>query len=191
VSAAADESDAALATRAAGGDDQAYAALMRRHKASLYSFVRRYIGDPEAALDVLQETFVAAWQAIRRYDGGRPFATWLRAIALNKCRDRGRRLAVRRLVFGATDLDSAEARRQADPQGDAEGELQSAQRFAALDRAIARLPDKLKVPLILTQLEGFSQQAAAEQLGVSVKTIETRIYRARRRLAGELGDLEI
>ena len=59
----------------------------------------------------------------------------------------------------------------------------------ALDRAIALLPAKLKEPLILTVFEELSQQAAGEVLGVSAKTIETRVYRARRRLA-ELLEVE-
>lgn len=183
---AAEEDDAALARRAAAGDDLAFGALMRRHKARLHSFVRRYVGERDAALDVVQEAFVAAWKAIGRYDGRRPFAVWLRAIALNKCRDRGRRAAVRRLVLGEKGIESAEAQAQADTGPTAEAALQTTQRLDHLSRAIARLPEKLKAPLILTQLEGLSQQEVAVQLGVSVKTVETRVYRAKQRLSDDL-----
>ncbi len=183
---AGEESDAALALRAAAGDDLAFGALMRRHKTNLYSFVRRYVGERDAALDIVQEAFVAAWKAIGRYDVERSFGVWLRAIALNKCRDRGRRAAVRRLVFGEKDLESAEAQSQADTGLTAEAALQATQRLQVLSRAIARLPEKLKAPLILTQLEGLSQQEVAAQLGVSVKTVETRVYRAKQRLSDNL-----
>ncbi len=181
-----EEGDAGLALRAAAGDDLAFGALMRRHKTGLYSFVRRYVGERDAALDVVQEAFVAAWKAIGRYDPQRPFGVWLRAIALNKCRDRGRRAAVRRLVFGEKDIESAEAQAQADTGPTAEAALQTMQRLDVLGRAIARLPEKLKAPLILTQLEGLSQQEVAAQLGVSVKTVETRVYRAKQRLSDDL-----
>lgn len=177
------DSDAELVRRALGGDERAFTLLMRRHKEGLYRFVRRYVGDADAAMEVVQESFVAAWRALRRFDGRRPFPIWLRAIALNKCRDRGRRQLVRRLAFGDKDAESAEAQRQADPSPDGEAQLLEKQRRAALDRALARLPGKLKEPLLLTYFEDLSQQAAADLLGVSVKTIETRVYRARQRLA--------
>jgi RNA polymerase sigma factor (sigma-70 family) len=190
VTPAAEDGDAGLVGRALGGDDHAFTLLMRRHKAGLYRFVRRYVGDADGAMEVVQESFVAAWRALRRFDGRRPFPVWLRAIALNKCRDRGRRQLVRRLAFGDKDAESAEAQRQADPAPDSEAQLLDKQRRAALDRALAALPDKLKAPLLLTYFEDLSQQDAAEILGVSVKTIETRVYRARQRLAELIRDEE-
>ena len=185
-----EESDAELAARAARGDDPAFTVLMRRYKGGLLGFVRRYVGETDAAMEIVQETFVSAWKALGRYDGRRPFGVWLRAIALNKCRDRGRRLLVRRLAFGEKDAESAEAQQQADPAPDAEASLLAAQRRSALEAAIAALPPKLKEPLLLTYFEDLSQQDAAELLGVSVKTIETRVYRARQRLAELIRDDE-
>lgn len=182
-----EESDAELAARALGGEDHAFTLLMRRYKGGLYGFVRRYVGDADAAYEIVQEAFVSAWKALARYDGRRPFGAWLRAIALNKCRDRGRRHAVRRLVFGDKDAESLEAQRQADPAPDAEASLLAAQLRAGLDKAIARLPAQLKEPLILTVFEDMSHQEAADLLGVTPKAIETRLYRARQRLAELLG----
>ena len=185
-----DDGDAELIRRALGGDERAFTLLMRRHKEGLYRFVRRYVGDADGAVEVVQESFVAAWRALGRFDGRRPFPVWLRAIALNKCRDRGRRQLVRRLAFGDKDAESPEAQRQADPAPDGEAQLLEKQRRAALDRALVRLPGKLKEPLLLTYFEDLSQQEAADLLGVSVKTIETRVYRARQRLAELIRDEE-
>lgn len=182
-------SDGELALRALRGEDHAFTQLMRRHKDGLYRFIRRYVGDGDGAYDVVQESFVAAWRNLARYDGTRPFGTWLRAIAMNKCRDRARRETVRRVIFGGRDGD--EALSASDPAPGAEAVLIAAQKRTALDRAIAALPQKLKEPLILTAFEDLSHQAAAEVLGVSAKTIETRVYRARRRLAETLGLPEI
>jgi len=69
---------------------------MARHKGWLYQFIRRYVADRDDAYDVLQESFVSAWGALGRFDPERPLEAWLRRIALNKCRDRARRSAVRR-----------------------------------------------------------------------------------------------
>jgi RNA polymerase sigma factor (sigma-70 family) len=185
-----DASDAELVSRALTGEDRAFTLLMRRHKDGLYRFVRRYVGDADAAYEAVQESFVAVWNNLARYDAGRPFGAWLRTIALNKCRDRGRREAVRRMVFGSRPLET-EAMMAADQAPTAEASLIGRQRQAALDRAIAALPAKLKEPLILTCFEDMSHQAAGELLGVSAKTVETRVYRARRKLSGVLGLKEI
>ncbi|MAK81824.1 MAG: RNA polymerase sigma factor [Phenylobacterium sp.] len=156
---------------------------MRRHKPSLYGFVRRYVGDADAAVDVVQETLVAAWKALARFDDRRAFPVWLRAIALNKCRDRARRLAVRRFILGEKDDQSPEAQAQADPAPDGEESIVSAQRRAIVQKAVDRLPIKLKEPLLLTYFDELTQQEAALLLGVTVKTVETRVYRARQQLA--------
>jgi len=179
--------DADLARDAAGGSERAYAELVARHKDSLYRLLRRHLGDPEEAREAVQEAFIAAWRALGRYDASRPFGAWLRTIAINKARDRGRRRAFRRLFFGDRPLEHSEAQERPDPAVDAEEALIERDRLAALDRAIARLPASLKEALLLTAIEGHSQQEAAAILGVSIKSVETRVYRARRMLAQTLG----
>lgn len=176
-------SDADLARRAAAGDDRAYAALVSRHKDGLHRLLRRYLGDPEEAREATHEAFIAAWSALSRYEPARPFGAWLRTIAVNKARDRGRRRAFRRLIFGDRPPEDTDARHHPDPAARPDEALIRQERLARLDRAIARLPDALKAPLLLTAIEGRSQQETADILGVSVKAVETRVYRARRLLA--------
>ena len=143
---------------------------------------------PDEAYDIVQRSFVSAWSGLGRYDPARPFAAWLRTIALNKCRDHARRAAVRRLLtipaFGrAVDM-------VADPQPNAEAQWIARERLGALDRAIAALPRPLKEPLLLTVFAGLSQAEAARELGISVKAVETRVRRARRALAKAVCDAE-
>lgn len=180
---AAAPSDAELAQQAVGGDERAFAALVHRHQDSLYRLLRRYLGDPDEAYEAAHEAFIAAWAALGRYDPSRPFGAWLRTIAINKARDRGRRLAVRRLIFGYRPSDEASAQSAADPARPADGALIKNAKLAELDRAISRLPSSLKEALLLTAIDGRSQQEAGEILGVTAKTIETRVYRARKALA--------
>ena len=172
--------DGALAIRAAAGDEQAFEALVGRHKVALYRLARRYVGDADDADDIVQASFVSAWGALKRYDPTRGFAAWLRTIALNKCRDHGRRAVVRRLLMipvAATTVDFI-----ADPQPGAEAELIAQEELAILNRAIVRLPRALKEPLLLTVIAGLSQAEAGRELGISAKAVETRVYRARRAL---------
>lgn len=182
----AEPSDAILARQAAAGDERAYATLVGRHKDRLYGLLRRYLGDPEEAREAAHEAFIAAWGALARYDPARPFGAWLRTIAINKARDRARRRAFRRLIFGDRPSDEAAAEDRADPSPDAETALVERERLGLLDRGVARLPRPLKEALVLTALDGLSQQEAADILGVTVKTVETRVYRARKILAETL-----
>ena len=182
----ADATDARLARSAAEGDDKAFAVLVRRHKEPLYRLLRRYIGDSDEAYEAVHEAFIAAWGALKRYDPDRSFGTWLRAIAINKARDRGRRMVVRRVFFGTKHLDDSEVLEKADPGPGAEHQVLEDEQARRVDRAVSRLPTALKEALILTAFEGFSQQEAAQMLGVSVKTVETRVYRARKFLVDQL-----
>jgi RNA polymerase sigma factor (sigma-70 family) len=175
------DDDDTLIAAALGGDNAAFSALMGRHKQPLYRFVRRYVGDADESFDLVQETFVAGWSALNTFERGRPFAVWLRRIALNKCRDWSRRRQVRRFFFAAAPLDAADALSSA-PADDGPDQA----RLAALDAAIAALPAALKEPLLLTVFEEMSQAEAGALLGVSAKAVETRVYRAKQKLRESL-----
>ena len=182
-------SDASLAVAARAGDEAAFAALMRRHKSWLYLFIRRYVADRDDAYDVLQESFVSTWGALARYDPERPFEAWLRRIALNKCRDRARRNAVRRTALRVLGLaETMQANETATPAADVRAHTDQALR--RLEAAIARLPRNLREPLVLTMLEGLSHKDAGEILGINAKAIETRVYRAKRQL-GQMLDPDV
>lgn len=161
---------------------------MRQTKAALFRFVRRYVGDEQEAWDILQDTYAAAWLNIRRYDPARPFEAWLRTIALNKCRDWSRRRFVRRLIRGGPDLSSPEARAVPDGAEAADDRMEVSDRLSRLNEGMGRLPPHLKAPLLLTAIEGRSQAETADILGISVKTVETRVARARRKLFEALRD---
>ena len=178
--------DAQLVADVLAGRETAFTALMRRHKSWLYLFVRRHVATSEDAYDVVQESFTSAWGALKRYDPTRPFDTWLRRIALNKCRDRGRREAVRRRAFQMVGLAPEAVEQVRDTALDAEAASIGGEALARLNAAIAALPGKLREPLILTALQGLSQREAAEVLGVTPKVVEMRAYRARKQLAEAL-----
>lgn len=180
------EPDEALASRAQRGSHAAFETLINRHKAPLYRFTRRYVGQADDAYDVLQDTFITAWTALHRYDANRPFLPWLRQIALNKCRDFGRRKTVRRLFLNALAYEKAlQDELAVFGTGDEEAAIE-AERLGRLDLAIADLPAIYKEPLLLTTVAGLSQQEAAAILKISTKAVEMRLSRARRRLAAAL-----
>ena len=190
MSCSSESTDSLLAVAASKGDQAAFAAIMKRHKGWLYQFIRRYVADGDEAYDVLQESFVSAWGALTRYDPERPFRAWLRKIALNKCRDRARRDMVRKAalgLFGVSKLWGAETVAAPEPETKPAALLA----LERLEKAIAALPRQLKEPLVLTTLEGLSQREAGEMLGISVKAVETRVYRAKKRLSEVLDPADL
>jgi RNA polymerase sigma factor CnrH len=179
-------SDAELAALALVGQQSAYGELMRRHRDGVFRLARGHVGDATEALDITQETFISAFAALARYDGSRPFRLWISRIAINKCHDWARRRAVRRFFTFARLIEEAEA--VADDALNPEDEAQSRAELAQIHMAIAALPGNLKDVLLLRTIEGMSQAEAAQTLGVSEKAVETRLYRARNKLAEQLRD---
>lgn len=177
--------DGELAALSLGGRQAAYAEIMRRHRDALYRLVLGNIADPEEALDLVQETFVAAWRALARYDRVRPMRGWLSTIALNKCRDWRRRRAVRRMFAFALPLDAGSAEV---PEDRALPDAEAADRAEVerVGRAIAELPASLREPLVLRTVQDLSQAETAAILGITEKAVETRVRRARARLSGRL-----
>lgn len=180
--ATADQPDAVLASDAKNGSRQAFDQLVIRHKAQIYRIARHYIGNESDALDIVQDTFVAAWLGLRSYDTARDLGAWLRTIALNKCRDLGRRQTVRRGVMRLYSLLDVHERTEPSADVAAERLLSETERLQALDRAIALLPAAQKEVLVLTAFAGLSQQEAARQLKTSVKSVEMKVRRAKHRL---------
>ncbi|MBG6120316.1 MULTISPECIES: RNA polymerase sigma factor [unclassified Sphingobium] len=178
--------DRTLAAHAMAGHQDAYAALMRRHRDAVWRLARGHVGDSDEALDITQEVFIAAFAALARYDGARPFRAWIARITLNKCRDWGRRRAVRRFFAFARPID--EAGDIADVAPDPEAALQSQRELARINAAIAALPAPLKDVLLLRTIEAMSQADTAATLGLSEKAVETRLYRARAKLSESLRD---
>jgi RNA polymerase sigma factor CnrH len=178
-------SDGELATLTIAGRQAAFAEIVRRYRQPVFRLARACVGEPDEALDLVQETFVAAHQALPRYDANRPMKAWLSTIAINKCRDWARKRTVRRfLSFALPAQSQVEA-----IVDDAVAIDESAADRQELDRvthAISTLPPNLKEPLVLRTIEGLSQAETAEVLGISQKAVETRLYRARARLLEKL-----
>ena len=169
------------------GDESALEELIRKYQEPLFRFIYRYIGHEETARDLLQETFVRLYFNARKFRPRAKFSTWLHAIAANLCRDYARSKQYRKaratVSLEAFDQDEARVPGSGVLPGDT---LVHSEEMAALQAAISELPHKLKTALILFSLENRSQAECAELLGVTAKTVETRVYRARKILQKRL-----
>lgn len=179
-------SDRELAALARSGRDDIYRELLARYKAPVFRLIRHHVGDADEAMDLSQETFVAAFAALERYDGDRPFRIWISRIAINKCRDWARRRAVRSFFTRALPLENAYDVAIEAPAPDIEAAHR--EELARVRRAMSGLPHNLREVLVLRGVEELSQSEAAELLDVSEKTVETRLYRARVKLRALLDE---
>lgn len=178
------KSDGELAVMALSGAQAAYGALMARHREAVWRLVLHSVGEADAAMDIVQETFVAAFAALGRYDRARPFRAWIARIALNKCRDWGRRRAVRRFFAFARPIEAALDVAESGPTPARTVEARA--ELARVQAAIATLPATLREVLLLRTVEELSQAEVADLLGISGKAVETRLYRARVLLSEKL-----
>lgn len=177
--------DGELATLSIAGRQAAFAEIMSRYRQPIFRLIRASVGDAEDALDLTQESFISAYQALARYDPDRPMRAWLSTIAINKCRDCGRRRRVRRFLTLGGAL-GAEAERVVDDRVAADVAASDREELKRVATAIADLPANLREPLVLRTIEGFSQADTASLLGISEKAVETRLYRARAKLGAAI-----
>src|SRR3546814_559758 len=127
-----------------------------------------------------QEPFLSGVSALDRYDGDRPFRTWIAHIALNKCRDWARRRKVRAFFSRALPLESAHHVASDSPAPDSAAT--DKRELARVRGAIDQLPQNLREVLLLRGVDDVSQAETAVILRVSEKAVETRLYRARTKL---------
>lgn len=183
----ADRTDGELAALSLAGGQPAFAEIVRRHKEPLHRLVARIIGDEDEALDIVQETLVAAHRALAGYDMARPMRAWLSRIAINKARDWRRRRAVRRMISAILPIGHAfDAADEAPSVETATADREDLRRVTA---AITALPGKLRETLVLRTIEGLSQAETALTLGITEKAVETRLYRARQKLSNQMHEL--
>lgn len=176
-------SDHELIERTKNGDEDAFAAIVGRYRNPITNYLYRFLNDYEEAVDLAQETFVRVYYAIDRYHTGYAFSTYIYRIATNLAISELRRRK-RRKLFSLTGLFQGE--------GDDEVEFQPAderplpdknvvdsEQDRVIAKAIAALPEKYRVPIILRDIEGRTYEEIAIILELGLGTTKSRISRAR------------
>ncbi len=172
-------SDQLLVERVKSGDRSAFGPLIAPQSGRLLTLASRMLGSRAEAEETVQDALASVWIARKRLDPERAIGAYLTTIVLNKCRDRLRRRKVASLVgFGPTLDQLAIPDTAPDPEAAAIGR----DTLARLRLAIERLPIRLREALVLVAIEGRSQAETAELLDISEKSVETRVYRARKQL---------
>lgn len=165
--------DRPLAERARAGDHRAYAELVRRYQDRVFRFLLRMIDVRDEAMDLTQDTFMKAYQALPGWRPEAQFRTWLFRIARNAALDSLRRS--RRVAFVPLDEDTE----RADQAPTAEEWLDARRRHVHLERALRALPPDHREILLLREVEGLSYADMACVLAINEGTVKSRLARAR------------
>ncbi len=172
-----DLDDASLVLAAQAGDDEAFAALFRRHHDTVRRVCARRLASADDADDVAQAAFVRAYERIDQCTGDRRFGAWVQVIALRLCGDAWRAGARTTPVADPALALSAGA---ADTCVEA---LLRKERTAAVRRALAALPDRQRQVIVARDVEGHRPRDVAARLALSVGAVDSLLLRARRKLA--------
>jgi RNA polymerase sigma-70 factor (ECF subfamily) len=200
-----DPSDEQLLAAYRSGDVRAFEKLLARYEKPIWSFLRRFVRDAEAAEDLLQEVFLRVvrekQQSGPAWKGEAKFSTWLYTIARNLCIDRARRDAVRgsksspsppRSIDGQTDGDGETATlhdRIAAPGPSADAVVADREAARRIDRAVAELPDDQREVFLMREVMELPFAEIASVVGVSEPTVKSRMRYALEKLRAALADL--
>ena len=158
--------DSTLVEQCRAGDADAFGALIRRHQDAVFNLLVKMTGQREEAADLTQEAFIRAYRKLDAYDGQFSFKNWVITIGVNLAKNRFRSFFRRRRVEEEVGAPFASA--TADNP-----------RIEEVNLALAQLPEKLRVPLVLKHMEGCSYEEIAAMLGIGVSAAKMRVLRAR------------
>ncbi len=161
-------------------DPEALREVVLAFSERLTAVVSGLLKDRDAVEDVVQETFTKAWYRIDTFHGDSGLYTWLYRVAVNACKDHVKRRS--RRPAGSLDELGPEPGLAAPAPPPVEGLARRELRLAVRE-AMARLPQRFRAVLALREIEGLPYQEIADVLGLSLGTVESRLFRARQRLA--------
>jgi RNA polymerase sigma-70 factor (ECF subfamily) len=170
-----DGEDVADVVRCLEGDHAAFEALVNRYHRPFFTFALRVLGNREEAGDAVQTAFVKVYENLRAFDQSRRFFSWSYRILVNEC------LNVRR---GQRPSEPIDANLVAD--GSPHEDVERTERRRQVQAAILQLPIEYRDVIVLHYFSGLAYEDISDTLGVPEKTVKSRLYTARQRLAAML-----
>jgi len=185
-----DDEDAILVQQAleSQGDLRPFESLVERHQAKVLANCRYLTGSADDAQDLAQEVFVKAYFGLGRFRGESRFGTWVKRIKVNHCLN----FLKRRKEKGHVDVNDPvhedHEAMQVEPVVEARSE--AASRRHRIAATLERLPENLRVPLVMCDLDEMAYQDIADQLGLGLSAVKMRIKRGREEFRRVYADLQ-
>ncbi|MBK7498706.1 MAG: sigma-70 family RNA polymerase sigma factor [Ignavibacteriales bacterium] len=173
------DDDFSLIKQFIDGDESVFSELLKRHKEKVRNIIYLTLSNSDGVDDIAQEVFITVYRHLKSFRFESQFTTWLYRITINKCKDHLRKKNIRSIFLPLKDEE---------PVFESINEDTDIKHIVR--NAIATLPDKLRIPLVLKDLEGFSYQEIADTMECEIGTVKSRIFRAREALKKILKPLE-
>ena len=178
-----DKADAVLAQKVQKGDREAFGEIVERFQTRIFSFCYQFFRDRDIATEMAQETFFRAYRYIKKYDPKRKFSTWIYSIAKNICIDEKRKMdRGRTLSLYDANTTHLQIYQKSQHLKDPSQIALSLEDRMILEEAIAQLPEKYRLALILCYFQELSYQEIADTMGLSMNLVKVRIFRAKKHL---------
>jgi RNA polymerase sigma-70 factor (ECF subfamily) len=182
--------DKELVAHAQAGDRDAFQELVRRHQSKISRTARLLCnGHVEDGEDTFQNALLKAYLHLKEFRGESQFSTWLTRIVINECRMHHRKKHSRphgQSLDNELGEEGNISPELVDSSDDPEEQCGREEFQAVLQRALATMGERYRLPFVLSKTEGFTYKELAGRLGLSVATAKTRLLRARRRLQRDL-----
>lgn len=167
------DDDFSLIQRFIEGEETTFNTLVLRHKEKVRNIIYLTLGASNAVDDISQDVFITVYRNLNKFRFESQFSTWLYRITINKCKDHLRKNKIRSIFNSIKD----------DEEGPSYTPSVDKKDIAEIVKnAISKLPEKLKTPLLLKDIEGLSYQEIAEAVDCEIGTVKSRIFRARESL---------
>lgn len=183
--------DQDLVRRVQQGDKSAFDLLVIKYQHKIVHLVNRYVKDPSEAQDVAQDTFIKAYKALGEFRGESAFYTWLYRIAINTAKNYLLSRSRRHSDY-EVDMQDAEQIENAPQLKDIEtpeNHLMNDQIVQVIKAAIEKLPEEMRIAIMLREFEGMSYEEIAEAMDCPIGTVRSRIFRAREAIDEQLNPL--
>jgi RNA polymerase sigma-70 factor (ECF subfamily) len=184
--------DEELVKRSQQGDPEAFEELVHRHRDKTYARALMMLRNEDEANDVSQEAWVKAWQRINQFQGESSFATWMTRIVINLSLDQLRKQKRARVdSIEEMEEESGGVERQLPitVTNPTEG-LEKDELRRRIDEAMSKLTDAHRAVLVMHEFEGMEYKEIAKKVDISIGTVMSRLFYARRRLATLLQGLK-
>ncbi len=183
-----DGDEAELIERARGGDSEAFGVLVERYQRRVVGVALAVVKNQDDAIELAQETFVRAFENLKKFESRSSFSTWLYRIAANLAIDFWRREG-RHVVLHGEDADR-EIQRMPSLQGDSFKVVSSSELSERLKKALEQLTPEHRAVILLREVEGLSYDEISETLQCPRGTVMSRLHYARSHLRIILQDLQ-
>jgi RNA polymerase sigma-70 factor, ECF subfamily len=180
--------DEELIAATKSGDELAFEFLFKRHRRRIFALAFRYTGVREDAEDIVQQTFLKAFVHLQKFEGKSSLSTWLTRIAINQALMllRSRRGQHEVPIDDSSSHEATPALELADAGPDPEASYLQTEKTQILSAAMRKLRPGARKAIELRELGELSNRDIASRLGVSIGTVKTRLFHARRKLAKAL-----